>query len=217
MLQSELRCRIPDPVAPPPKEERDAVESIARRLPFFAPSLLALLIRGVQSHPDQTPDGVGTGCMAGLLRVLADLATSPGQAAAAAASATATAPSAAATAASAAASAASAASAPLRNLFPDVGRAGVFLVEDVEGPQADVGDFFFTEGDLGQRGIPGRRIRDRHSGRRGCPARERQRHAHDSDNRYGLFATLSLRSLLLARHCLILPYLPADVRRSGPY
>jgi hypothetical protein len=37
-----------------------------QNLPFFAPSLLALLIRGGQSHPDQTPDGVGTGWMAGL-------------------------------------------------------------------------------------------------------------------------------------------------------
>jgi hypothetical protein len=73
----ETDCRAPeqgvrgvprraDPIAPPPKEERDAVESIARRLPFFAPSLLALRIRGEQSHPDQTPDGVGTGWMAGL-------------------------------------------------------------------------------------------------------------------------------------------------------
>ena len=38
----------------------------SQNLPFFAPSLLALLIRGGQSHPDQTPDGVGTGWMAGL-------------------------------------------------------------------------------------------------------------------------------------------------------
>ena len=38
----------------------------SQTLPFFAPSLLALLICGGQSHPDQTPDGVGTGCMAGL-------------------------------------------------------------------------------------------------------------------------------------------------------
>jgi hypothetical protein len=33
---------------------------------LFARSLLALVIRGGQSHPDQTPDGVGTGWMAGL-------------------------------------------------------------------------------------------------------------------------------------------------------
>ena len=38
----------------------------SQTLPFFAPSLLALLICGGQSHPDQTPDGVGTGWMAGL-------------------------------------------------------------------------------------------------------------------------------------------------------
>ncbi len=150
---------------------------------------------------------------------LAEPATSIRQTpAAASAATTAAAAAAAATAASAAApaaSAASAASAPLRNLFPDVGRAGVFLVEDVEGPQADVGDFFFAERDLRPDGIPRRRIRGRHSGRGGCPARERQRHADDSDNRYGFLATLSLRSLLLVRHCLVLPYLPADARRSG--
>jgi hypothetical protein len=34
-----------------------------RNLSLFAPSLLALLIRGEQSHPDQTPDGVGAGWM----------------------------------------------------------------------------------------------------------------------------------------------------------
>src|SRR5947208_13138650 len=40
----------------------------SQNLPFFAPSLLALLIRGEQSHPDQNADGVGTGWMAGLPR-----------------------------------------------------------------------------------------------------------------------------------------------------
>ena len=38
----------------------------SQNLPFFAPSLLALLIRGGQSHPDQTPDCVGTRWKAGL-------------------------------------------------------------------------------------------------------------------------------------------------------
>jgi hypothetical protein len=134
--------------------------------------------------------------MAGLLRVLADLATSPGQAAAAAASATATAPSAAATAASAAASAASAASAPLCNLFPEVGRAGVLLVEDVERPQADVGDFFLIESELGPAGVPGRCIRGRHSGCGRCAAGQRQRHADGSNHRDGFLPALSLRSVL---------------------
>jgi hypothetical protein len=154
-----------------------------------------------------------------VLESLADGATSPGQAAAAASAATtAAAAAAAATAASAAApaTAAAATSAPLRNLFPDVGRAGVFLVEDVERPQADVGDFFLTEHDLGESGIPGRRIRTRHGGRGGCSARERQRRDSDSYNRYGLLVSFSLRSLLLVRHRLVLPYLPADVRGYGP-
>jgi hypothetical protein len=35
-------------------------------LPLLARSLLALVIRGGQSQPDQTPEGVGTGWMIGL-------------------------------------------------------------------------------------------------------------------------------------------------------
>jgi hypothetical protein len=37
----------------------------SQNLPLFAPTLLALCIRGGQSHPDQTPDGVGAGWMVG--------------------------------------------------------------------------------------------------------------------------------------------------------
>src|SRR5436309_12017967 len=44
---------------------KDRRRAAARRS-FFAPSLLALLIRGGQSHPDQTPDCVGTRWKAGL-------------------------------------------------------------------------------------------------------------------------------------------------------
>jgi hypothetical protein len=158
---------------------------------------------------------------------LTDAAIAPRQTTAAA-STTSTAPSAAATATSAAApatSAASAASTPLCNLFPDVGRAGVLLVEDVERPQANVGDFFFTERDLGRGDIPGGRIRGRHSSRRRRSARQRQRHADDSHHRYGFLPTLSLRSVLRMWHCRVLQgdyarlghewplFLPPKVRR----
>src|SRR5947207_12572668 len=36
----------------------------SQNLPFFAPSLLPLLIRGGQSHRDQTPDCLGRRCKA---------------------------------------------------------------------------------------------------------------------------------------------------------
>jgi hypothetical protein len=61
---------------PPTSEKRSPQRCTGRaypdpqagqNLPFFAPSLLALRIRGGQSHPDQTPDGLGAGWMAGLL------------------------------------------------------------------------------------------------------------------------------------------------------
>jgi len=110
---------------------------------------------------------------------------------AAAAAAAAAAPAAAAAAATAtsatpaaSATAASAASAASGKSFPNSGRSGVFLVEDVERPQADVGDFFLTENDLGRGGIPRQYIRRWHSGCRRCAARQRQRHAGDTYYRY---------------------------------
>src|SRR5215813_9617096 len=91
-------------------------------------------------------------------------------------------------AASAAASAAAAAAASSK-FFPKSRRSGVFLVEDVERRQADVGDFFLTECDLGRGRGPRRHIRRRHGGRCGRAARQRQRYADDSYDRYGLLAT----------------------------
>ena len=145
---------------------------------------------------------------------LADTANSPRQTAAAASAAAASA--AATTAAAAAASAASAAptaSAASGKSFAKSGRSGVFLVEDVERPQADVGDFFLIEGDLGRGGIPRRYFRRRHSSRRGRTARQRQRHADDSNHRYRFLRIFSLRSTLRMRHSRVLPRLLANVRR----
>src|SRR6516162_7489782 len=130
---------------------------------------------------------------------LADTANSPRQAAAAA---------------SAAAASAAAASG---EFFPKSGRSGVFLVEDVERPQADVGDFFLTESDLGRGGIPRRYIRGRNSGCRGCAARQRQGHADDSHHRYDFLRMFSLRSTLRVRHSRVLPRLLANVRRPKHY
>src|SRR5262249_8341400 len=139
-------------------------------------------------------------------------AASAAAASAAAAAAAAAAASAAASAATAA-PAAAAASAASGKSFAKSRRSGVFLVEDVERPQADVGDFFLTEGDLGRGGIPRRYIRGRHSGCRGCAARQRQRHADDSHYRYGFLRMFSLRSTLRVRHSRVLPRLLANVRR----
>jgi len=150
---------------------------------------------------------------------LADTANSPRQAAAAAsaAAASAAAASAAAAAASAASAAPAAAAAASGEFFPKSGRSGVFLVEDVERPQADVGDFFLTESDLGRGGIPRRYFRGRHSGCCGCAARQRQRHADDSHHRYGFLRMFSLRSTLRVRHSRVLPRLLANVRRPERY
>src|SRR5215831_4603790 len=137
---------------------------------------------------------------------LADTANSPRQTAAAASAA-------AAAAAAAAATAAPAASAAPGKFFPKSRRSGIFLVEDVERPQADVGDFFFTESDLGRGSIPRRYFCGRHSSCRGCAARQRQRHADDSNHRYGFLWIFSLRSTLRMRHSRVLPRLLANVRR----
>jgi hypothetical protein len=147
---------------------------------------------------------------------LADTANSPRQAAAAASAAAASAAAASAAAAAAsAASAAAAASAASGKFFPKSGRSGVFLVEDVERPQADVGDFFLTERDLRRGGIPRGYFRGRHSGCGGCAARQRQRHADDSRYRYDFLWIFSLRNTLRLRHSRVLPRLLANIRRSG--
>src|SRR5262249_62043383 len=108
---------------------------------------------------------------------LADRATPPRQAAAAAsAAATSAATAAAAAAAASAASAASAAPAASCKSFPKSRRSGVFLVEDVERPQADVGDFFLTESDLRRGGVPPPDFPGRPSGGGGGGAPPRRRH-----------------------------------------
>jgi hypothetical protein len=109
---------------------------------------------------------------------------------------------------SGAASAASAASATSGILL--AGYYGVFLVEDVERPQAHVGDFFLTESELGGSRIPRRHIRGRHRGGGGCTARQRQRHPDGAHHRCDLFPSASLRSLPPTWH-VVLPCVPANV------
>jgi hypothetical protein len=115
---------------------------------------------------------------------LAEAAPSVGQATAAtpAAASTAGAPSPAASAAAASAAAAAAA-ATLGDFIAKLGLCGVFLVEDVERPQTDVGDFLLTEIDFVTRGgILGRHV-CRRCGRCGRSAHERERHSGDSQHR----------------------------------
>lgn len=97
---------------------------------------------------------------------LAEAAGSPRQTAVAAAASTAPPASAAAAAAASAASAASAAAASAsRKLYARLGCSRVFLVEDIERPQTDVGDFFLAESDFMTRyGLLRRHIRSRPTG-----------------------------------------------------
>ena len=85
-------------------------------------------------------------------------------------------------------------------VFAEPGCSGVFFVEYIERPQADVGDFFLTESDLRWGGIPRRYIRRRHSGCRGCAACQRQRHTDNPKHRYGFLRIFSLRSTFRLRH-----------------
>ena len=107
--------------------------------------------------------------------------------------------------ASAASSAAAAAASAASGILFAPGGSSVFLVEDVERPQADVGDFFLTESDLRWGGIPRRYIRRRHSGCRGCAACQRQRHTDNPKHRYGFLRIFSLRSTFRLRHSLSPP------------
>src|SRR5262249_43051735 len=101
--------------------------------------------------------------------------------------------------------AAAAAAGPRGLLYAELGFASVFLVEDVERGQADVGHFLFAEKDLVTlRCVLGRRVRRRAGVCRRCAARQRQGHAGDAQYRYGLAQTLSLRSLLRLRHSRVL-------------
>jgi hypothetical protein len=66
-------------------------------------------------------------------------------------------------------------------LFTELGLASIFLVEDVERGQANVGHFLFAEKDLVTlRCVLCRRVRRRAGGCCGCDARQGQGHAGDA-------------------------------------
>lgn len=137
---------------------------------------------------------------------LAGTATTPRPAAAAATAATAaSAP----TATASATATAAATAAPPGGLFAELlGGSGLFLVEHIEGRQADIRNLLLPEEELMlRRGGLRRNIRRRSTGCRRRPTGHSKRHAGDSQNRDGLTPTVSLRRLLSARHLEVLPYL----------
>ena len=84
-------------------------------------------------------------------------------------------------------------------------RPGVFVVEDIESRQTNVGDFFLIESKCAVRR---RSIARRTNGRSGRAARQRQRPS-DSQYRYRFRPTLSLRTSLAMRHGGGLSFTPA--------
>jgi hypothetical protein len=127
---------------------------------------------------------------------LAPAASSLRQTAAAAAASTASAPS----------TASTASTASPRELHAGLRCSGVFLVEDIESRQADVGNFLLAERNHRTRcDVLRGNIRHRRRGR--SAACHRQRHPGDSEHRQGFPHTLSLRSLLPMRHSGDLLYL----------
>ena len=128
--------------------------------------------------------------------ILADAARTPRQAAAAATATPAAAATSGAATATSAASAAAATSAATGHLLTEPRSAGVLLVENEERSQADVGDLLLAESkSRARRGILRRHVRHRTGGCRRCAARQRQRHANDSQRRDDFFPAL------LLRHC----------------
>jgi hypothetical protein len=75
---------------------------------------------------------------------------------------------------------------------------GVFIVEDIEGRQADIRNFFLIESNY-RCGSLRRCIACRTNGCPGCTTRERQ-HPGNSQYRYGLLPPPSPRDLLRMRH-----------------
>jgi hypothetical protein len=149
--------------------------------------------------------------ISGMQSGLTQAARSPGQAAASAAHPA----SAASTASAASATPAAATTAATGFLNHAPQRSGVLLVEDIEGCQADVGNFLFTKCDLLTRrevGRPWLILQRRDRG--GCTSHERKSQSGGAKRRYGFSHTLSFRSLLHSWHSryLHLVHKNADLR-----
>src|SRR5262245_33166921 len=91
-------------------------------------------------------------------------------------------------------------------LYVGPGCPDVFLVEDIERRQGNVGNFLLTKSDfLALSGVPGRHVGWLSCGYRRCAARQRQGQPGGPQQGHGAGSTLPLRSLLLVRHGGILP------------
>ena len=131
-------------------------------------------------------------------------------------------------AASAAAAAVSAATASVQNgkLYAWSGASGAFFVEEIEGREADVGDFLVERRDpkrcrilpeyVGYRSGRGPCHRRRRYIRRRSAGRRRQRHPGDSEHRHSLTRTFPVRSTLRLRHSRAPPLLPSTKFMTKP-
>jgi hypothetical protein len=100
-------------------------------------------------------------------------------------------------------------------LYVGLGRSDVFLVENIEGRQGNVGDFLLTESEfVALSGVRRRHIYCRATGYRGCTARQRQGQPGGPQQRYCACPLLSLRRFLRLRHG-DLPYLQSDRVRNA--
>src|SRR5262245_53490072 len=91
-------------------------------------------------------------------------------------------------------------------LYVGPGCPDVFLVEDIERRQGNVGNFLLTKSDfLALSGVPGRHVGWLSCGYRRCAARQRQGQPGGPQQGHGAGSTLPLRSLLRVRHGGILP------------
>src|SRR5262245_21202970 len=99
-------------------------------------------------------------------------------------------------------------------LYVGPGCPDVFLVEDIERRQGNVGNFLLTKSDfLALCGAPGRHVGCLSCGYRRCAARLRQRQPGGSQQGYGACPMLPLRGFLCLGHG-DLPYLLDRVRND---
>jgi len=87
----------------------------------------------------------------------------------------------------------------------------MFLVEDIERRQTNVGDVLLNQSDFGMcHCVPRRYIHCGPTGSCGRVAHQRQRHPRNAQDRRGFPPTLWFRNVLGTRHSKVLPYVRAD-------
>ena len=92
----------------------------------------------------------------------------------------------------------------------------MFLVEDIERRQTNVGDVFLNQSDFGMcHCVPRRYIHCGPTGSCGRVAHQRQRHPRNAQDRRGFPPTLWFRNVLGTRHGKVLPYVRADASANA--